>query len=828
MGRGFPLDERPSDRGVYGTQTRGVPKTVRNPDEISSQASASPEAPLPAGYKVGSVVIDPRRGYIRRPGSDDLYLRNQTFQVLVYLLTHSDRVVGKEELRRAIWGEVSVTDDAFVQCVSDIRRALGDDSREQRIIKTLPRQGYRFVGPVERVETRQPAPLVRAPGLQPEQSVEPATPLAAPVAASRLSAQGWRGAAILGVAALIIAAVVSTLKLGPTSATTAETALTAAPGVRRVVVFYFENQSGTKQYDWLRRGLADMVITGLSRSEQVAVLSRQQLELLLERNGLERDRTPPLDRALELARQSGADSVVVGSFGEIGGAIRFDARIHDVRDGRLLGSESAVSAADQLLSDGDVVALRVASRLGVEMRVGNASGKLPEVSTNSLEAYRLYLLGMEKAEGLDAASAIRLFESALQIDPQFAMASARIGYAYAVAQSLPDQAKPYLRRAFEHPSRLSEKDRLYILVWSALADSDYQQAIAKLNDLVRRYPLEAEAWWRLGVMLNAEGRPEDGRAALQRALVADPMNPQAINTLGMVYQTLGRPDDAIAMHRRYTEITPHVANAFDSLGLSYQNAGRYTEAIEAYKHALTLDTTFEPAAVHLGNAYYQLGRYNDAIASFRRYIAIADYDPDRARGHSSIAWVEWRRNRFAEMDKEIAISRQLALVEPMELFLIDLDRGHPVNGDRLLAFLPNAPNRGRRLTRRVELYAKGAIALHDGRASEALALLSEAVTQPPTTWAIEPLDDAVAVALSRLTRWREAVAEYRRVLAIYPQSGRTQFGLAKALDQSGDAAGAEKEYRRFLELWNEADADAPEVVEAKARLGRLRTDDAKK
>jgi len=68
--------------------------------------------------------------------------------VLVYILERRDRIVGKEELIENFWNDTAVTDNAVVQCIAEIRRALGDDPRGPRFIKTIPKVGYRFVATV--------------------------------------------------------------------------------------------------------------------------------------------------------------------------------------------------------------------------------------------------------------------------------------------------------------------------------------------------------------------------------------------------------------------------------------------------------------------------------------------------------------------------------------------------------------------------------------------------------------------------------------------------------------------------------------------------------
>jgi adenylate cyclase len=78
-----------------------------------------------------------------------LRLEPRMFDLLRYLLDHRDRVVKKEELFEVVWDGTAVCDGALTQCVSVLRKALGDTGRTQRMLRTYPRVGYRFVGRVE-------------------------------------------------------------------------------------------------------------------------------------------------------------------------------------------------------------------------------------------------------------------------------------------------------------------------------------------------------------------------------------------------------------------------------------------------------------------------------------------------------------------------------------------------------------------------------------------------------------------------------------------------------------------------------------------------------
>src|SRR3954470_15352782 len=86
-------------------------------------------------------VLDLDRGSLLLDGKE-IALRPKTFAVLLHLVENPDHLVSKEELFAAAWTDVAVTDDALVQSIGELRRALGDDG--PRLIKTIPRRGYRF------------------------------------------------------------------------------------------------------------------------------------------------------------------------------------------------------------------------------------------------------------------------------------------------------------------------------------------------------------------------------------------------------------------------------------------------------------------------------------------------------------------------------------------------------------------------------------------------------------------------------------------------------------------------------------------------------------
>src|SRR5262245_49141000 len=111
------------------------------------------------GYVFDDFTLDLDRGCLWRAGQE-IKLRYKSFEALKYLVERSGRVVGKEEMMRALWPDAFVTDDSLVQCLIEARRALGDDA--QRYVKTVPRRAYLFNAPVE--ESGMSGPGAPSPG----------------------------------------------------------------------------------------------------------------------------------------------------------------------------------------------------------------------------------------------------------------------------------------------------------------------------------------------------------------------------------------------------------------------------------------------------------------------------------------------------------------------------------------------------------------------------------------------------------------------------------------------------------------------------------------
>jgi tetratricopeptide (TPR) repeat protein/DNA-binding winged helix-turn-helix (wHTH) protein len=791
-------------------------------------------------YRFEGVEMDPSQGCLRRDGIE-LPLRQKSVQALLYLLEERHRLVTKDELIERVWEGIAVSDDALVQLIKEIRQSLGDDPRQPRYIKTVPKAGYRFIAPVEELYQTLPAAveIERHSSFEieyEEEITEGEIPVEKPGNKETEKGEGsWislvfqsPGRRVLLLTAAVVLLVVGVLttflliRSDRRSAQLAELTLPTLPGRKPLAVMYFENQSGSADLDWLREGLADMLITNLSRSKRLNVLSRQQLYLLLERGGHRQTEAIRLDDALEIARKTRAEVVVLGSFARLGEKIRIDVNLHNAQSGQSLGSQSIVAdKPEDILSQLDLLSLKLVGQLAEGPEAAANPPRFERVMTNDLEAYRLYSLAVEKTQALHNAEAIQLLERAIILDPKFAMAHARIGYAYGVTGNSVTKAKPHLETAFRLSDRLTEADRLHIKAWYSIVNLDYSAAISAFEEIIVADPMETEAYVRLSHLLSGEDRLEDAVKVGLRGLAVDPENPALLNHLGGFYSVLGRHDEAVAMGRRYVALAATEPNAYDTLGSIYQWAGRYQEAINEYNHALDLNPKFEVAVVHLANTYFQVGRYREAMEQYRRYIEIAPSDVERGRGFDCLSQVYWR---LGELNRSEEAARKALTFDKASLWpliVLSLERRDLKGAEELQKqyFAERSPaDRGRRGTLRFYHYYRGFIDARTGHPAEAVEHFKEVLRHSPAAWAIESYEDCLANAYLDLGRLDEAIAEYERILRLNPNFPMAQYHLGQAYERKGLADQARAAYERFLQTWKDADANVPEVIGARKVL----------
>lgn len=298
-------------------------------------------------FRFGAFQLDPLARELFENGQRiDLPL--STIDCLIYLIRHRDRPVGRDELAAAVWGRVDVSEVSLSHAVMRLRRLLGDDGNAQRIIRTVPRLGYRWVMDDIREESAETeATSVDSPG---ESEVgdgnaaaeEPVTrpidetaPVTSPFSTQR---RHWP---MLAVAALVLAAIALSWTLRPRRASTP----TPPPAPTSALVLPVAIDAGAES-SWLRLGLMDLLATQLRRGD-LATTPSETVVALLKARGFKDE----ADARAELPA-----TWLVRTQATLAGK-RWDVRLQAIGDDRTLEIEThaddalkaARSAADELL-----------------------------------------------------------------------------------------------------------------------------------------------------------------------------------------------------------------------------------------------------------------------------------------------------------------------------------------------------------------------------------------------------------------------------------------------------------------------------------------------
>lgn len=203
-----------------------------------------------------------------------------------------------------------------------------------------------------------------------------------------------------------------------------------------------------------------------------------------------------------------------------------------------------------------------------------------------------------------------------------------------------------------------------------------------------------------------------------------------------------------------------------------------------------------------------------------RYVQLAQSDAERSLGYHAMGLIHLRRGELTKA-AAAAAKEARALKKPGPVaFLLALGRGDfqaaakIVEGLRLQAEI----GRGRRGFLRAHYWMLGYLALKRGQPVEALANFQEALRQKALVWDIDSLEDCLANAYLELACFDAAISEYERILKFNPRHPLAHYHLGQAYERKGDTARARAAYEQFLQIWQDADADIPEVIEAKQRL----------
>ena len=295
----------------------------------------------------------------------------QVFDLLVYLVRNRERVVSKDDLLDAVWGGRIVSESTLTSHINAVRKAIGDSGEEQRLIRTVARKGFRFVGDVTESQSSD--------GL--------GSPKAEPAASNETSAP-----------ALVL------------------------PDSPSIAALPFQNWSGDPEQDYFADGVVEDIITALSRIRWLFVIARNSSFTYKGR---------AVD-VKQVGRELGVRYVLEGSVRKAANRVRITGQLIDATTGGHLWADRFEGTLDDIFELQDQVTASVVGAIAPELERAEI-GRAKRKPTESLDAYDYYLRGMANVhqgtrEAIDEA--LPLFLKAIQLDPDFASAYAMAAWCY--------------------------------------------------------------------------------------------------------------------------------------------------------------------------------------------------------------------------------------------------------------------------------------------------------------------------------------------------------------------------------------------------------------
>lgn len=567
-------------------------------------------------YVFGDFTLDVDRASLYRAG-EEINLRPQAFDVLRYLVDRQGKIVSRDELHDAVWGTAVVTDDAVTQCLIDIRKALADSS--QSIVRTVPRRGYVFELPVT-----LPADPADASG-----------PAADAAQVRKADYVKW-SAGLVAIAVIVLLSLwISTT---PDQSTVPDTDTPIDVAMHpSIAVLPFTVLSDDQSQTYFADGVSEEILNLLARQRGLKVIARTSSFSF---------RGGEVDIAT-VADELGVSHVLEGSLRNDGGQLRISVKLIDAATSEYLWTERFERAfkASNIFAIQDEIAMAVTESLKAELPVLEYN-KVARIPTDNLGALDAYFEGRAKMETrlpeqLDEAST--LFEQAIDLDPDFALANvalADVSLLRTLHASLP------LPDAFE---------RMKIAIDAALAiDDQIGEAYLPLGNLL---------WWRYGDFLGAEraylrgielspsyaplyqwyaellafglARPHDALPYSKVSYALDPRSTVIIADYARVLAQVRRLDQALEQINRAIGMDPSLAFAYlVKAELLREYRGDLAEALPLFEQAHRNASQSLLALHHLANAYIDLGYFERAEAIFDAAALLTpkqDFNLERAR-----------------------------------------------------------------------------------------------------------------------------------------------------------------------------------------------------
>ncbi|HKX84315.1 MAG TPA: winged helix-turn-helix domain-containing protein, partial [Pyrinomonadaceae bacterium] len=459
-------------------------------------------------------------------------LRVKEFEILQLLVLNNGKVLSKDEMMSAIWKDTFVEESNLAQYISRLRKVLNVEGNQY--ITTHPKRGYRFLADLQTGSNTQ---IV-------ERSIR-----------VRLNED-----------------------VGSTEPRTLK-------DIGRLAVLPFQALGSRNDEEFLGLGIADALITQLTRSRQIVVSPTVSVKRFIDHDV----------HAVDIAEELNVDAVLQGNFQKSGDKIRLTCQLIEGSSGKALWAESFNSEFNDIFEVQDRIAERIARAFSEQLSIEVNSSETSNFTRNT-DAYNEYLKGRvhfskRTEEGL--SNALTHFKRAIEIDPQFALSYTGIADVYQLmplSDNLPPhsafpKAKAAVLKALEIDDSIAEA---HLSLAVCLMNYDWNFSGAELSFLraIKLNPHLAQARMVYATLLMRTGRLSEAVVEFHEARNLDPLSPSINTWMAEALSDLGQHEAAIRIHSETLRFAPEYSLAHYYLSLAYLNAGRVDDALTAVESAL--------------------------------------------------------------------------------------------------------------------------------------------------------------------------------------------------------------------------------------------------
>ena len=594
-----------------------------------------------------------------------------------------------------------------------------------------------------------------------------------------------------------------------------------------ILIADFVNTTGDNVFDGtLKKALA----VDLQQSPYLNVLSDGKVQQTLGLMGKPSDTRLTPEIAREICQRIGVKALLTGSIASVGNQYMVTlAAINSASNDTLAEVQDRAESKEQVLKALDSTASQMRQKLGESLAsIQKFDKPLEQATTSSLEALKSYTLGDQKHTLGDDLGAAPFYKRAIELDPNFAIAYARLAVVYSNFGQM-NVSKPYLDKAFELKDRASEPERLYITAHYYADNGQLEKGNAAYELYKQTYPREITPYVNLGVTYFGLGEFDKALANAQDAMRVDPDEIRGYGTAATAYQGLNRPEEAKAVLLAGLKRNPGFASNHDGLATIAYAQGDLTEMEkqETFLHDQP-DLEMNVTSRH-GDIAASHGQIQKAREFYEKGRQIAQRLQLKDSEASFLASEAYPLAMFGDSKQAIEICNAALALGPSfntRGYIAQVLAFAGENNKTLdLATLEAHDRPDDTLIHAIYVPVKQAtVALNTGDAKKALELMKPASAYDKGTTISLYIR---GMAYLKAGDGASAAGEFQKVLALYnyvPTDLLIPFarlGLARAYALQGDAAKAKSAYQDVLGFWKDADPELPTVKQVKAEYTKL-------